>query len=367
MPPRAAGTGCVSDTGALPTNEAEPRGRDLTGKRLQNACNSGSLAPGMDTSQTIAVALVSSLIGESGGALLGGLVRGRHGRDEQIRWLMLAAAEELATAYRVGHALLRRVRLAAIDLDGTLVRSDGAVSERSRAAIRRASRSGIEIVLITARGPRSVGELAAELGIRGEAICSNGAIVLDLATREVIRMRTIETEVALRLVHALRERLPGIVFAVEWERLAHEPGFEADWPLPPDTPISDAVGLLEEPPAKLILQHTDHEVEILAAVAREIAGESAFVTSSGGGYVEISAAGVNKASALAEVCEERRIPPEEVVAFGDQPTDLPMLIWAGRGVAVANAHPDVAEAAGEVTASVDEDGVALVLERLTAT
>jgi hypothetical protein len=146
------------------------------------------------------------------------------------------------------------VRLAAIDLDGTLVRSDGTVSERSRAAIRRASSSGNEIVLITARGPRSVGELAADLGVRGEAICSNGAIVLDLATREVIRMRTIETEVALGLVHALRERLPGIVFAVEWERLAHEPGFEADWPLPPDTPISDAIALLEKPPAKLILQ-----------------------------------------------------------------------------------------------------------------
>ena len=101
------------------------------------------------------------------------------------------------------------MRLAAIDLDGTLVRSDGTVSERSHAALQRAMSSGIEIVLITARGPRSVGELAAELGVRGEAICSNGAIVLDLATREVIRMRTIETEVALELVHALRERFPG--------------------------------------------------------------------------------------------------------------------------------------------------------------
>jgi Cof subfamily protein (haloacid dehalogenase superfamily) len=259
------------------------------------------------------------------------------------------------------------VRLAAIDLDGTLVRSDGTVSERSRAAIRHASSSGLEIVLITARGPRSVGELAADLGVRGEAICSNGAIVLDLATREVIRMRTIETQVALGLVQALRERLPGIVFAVEWERLAHEPGFQADWPLPPDTRISDAIALLEKPPAKLILQHADHQVEVLAAVAGEIAGDSAFVTTSGGANVEISAAGVNKASALAEVCEERRIPPDQVIAFGDQPNDLPMLIWAGRGVAVANAHPDVAEFADEVTASMDEDGVALVLERLTPT
>jgi Cof subfamily protein (haloacid dehalogenase superfamily) len=263
-------------------------------------------------------------------------------------------------------AVLALVRLAAIDLDGTLVRSDGTVSERSHAALQRAMRSGIEIVLITARGPRSVGKLAAELGVRGEAICSNGAIVLDLATREVIRMRTIETEVALALVHGLRERLPGIVFAVERERLAHEPGFRADWPLPADTPISDAVALLKEPAAKLILRHADHEVEVLLAVAKEIAGEAAFVSTSGGAYVEISAAGVNKASALAEVCEERHIPPEEVIAFGDQPNDVPMLTWAGRGVAVANAHPDVTAFADEVTASNDKDGVALVLERVTA-
>jgi len=76
---------------------------------------------------------------------------------------------------------------------------------------------------------------------------------------------------------------------------------------------------------------------------------------------------VNKASALGEVCEGRRIAPDEVIAFGDQPNDVPMLTWAGRGVAVANAAPDVAAFADEVTRSNDEDGVALVLERLTAT
>ena len=55
-----------------------------------------------------------------------------------------------------------------------------------------------------------------------------------------------------------------------------------------------------------------------------------------------------------------------MLAFGDMPNDLAMLRWAGRAVAVANAHPDVVAAADEVTASNDEAGVARVLERLLA-
>ena len=192
-----------------------------------------------------------------------------------------------------------RYRLAAIDLDGTLLGRDGAISRRSREAVARAADAPLEIVLVTARGPRTVGDIAAELGVSGEAICSNGAIVLDLQTRTVLQMRTLETEVARRLVAGLRARLPGISFAVEWERLAREPQFQNDWLLPADTRIDDALALVETPPAKLILHHVDHELEVLAATATEIAGSDAFVVTSGGGYIEISAAGVNKGSALA--------------------------------------------------------------------
>jgi Cof subfamily protein (haloacid dehalogenase superfamily) len=259
-----------------------------------------------------------------------------------------------------------RYRLAAIDLDGTLLGADGAISRRSRDAVARAADAGIEIVLVTARGPRTVADVAAELGVGGEAICSNGAVVLDLQSRNVIKMRTIETEVARKLVQALRARLPGISFAVEWERLARERHFENDWPLPPDTRVDDALVLVGTPPAKLILHHVDHEIEVLLAAAAEIAGDDAFVATSGGDYVEISAAGVNKGSALAEICTMRGIAPDEAVAFGDQPNDIPMLAWVGHAVAVANAHPDVIAVADEVTAANDEDGVALVLEGLVS-
>ena len=77
-------------------------------------------------------------------------------------------------------------RLVAIDLDGTLLRSDRSVSDRSRAAIGAARAAGAEVVVATARSPRSTRELAAAAGIGGLAICANGAIVYDLDVERLV-------------------------------------------------------------------------------------------------------------------------------------------------------------------------------------
>ncbi len=257
------------------------------------------------------------------------------------------------------------MRLAAIDLDGTLVRSDNTISQRSRDAIRAVRDRGVAVVIVTARGPASVVELAHDAGIDGAAICSNGGLIIDLTSGTIVRERRLESEIAVRLVHGLRERIPGILFAVEHEVFAHEPGFSAwGWEPPAGTRVADAIELLGDPTTKLILRHREHEVEVIVAVARELAGDEATVVQSGGEAVEVTAAGVNKAAALAEVAEGLGIEAAAVIAFGDYPNDVPMLAWAGRGVAVANAHVEVLAIADEVTASNDDDGVAQVLERL---
>jgi Cof subfamily protein (haloacid dehalogenase superfamily) len=252
-------------------------------------------------------------------------------------------------------------RLAAIDLDGTLLRSDGTISARTRTALRAAEAGGIGIVLVSARGPMGVLEIAESLALHGEAICSNGAFVVDLATRRTIRQRLLETETAIELVHELRKQLPGIRFAVEHHDFAHEPGFSAwNWTPPPGTRVADIVELLAEPATKLILRHAEHETEAIQNLARNLVGERLTVVASGSEAVEVTAAGVNKATAVAEL----GVAAERAVAFGDYPNDIPMLQWAYHGVAMGNAHPDVIAIADEVTATNDEDGVAVVLERL---
>jgi len=85
------------------------------------------------------------------------------------------------------------------------------------------------------------------------------------------------------------------------------------------------------------------------------------------GLLEIAAAGVTKASGLAELAASHGITPDEVAAIGDMPNDVPMLQWAGASYAVANAHPAALAAADEVLASNDEDAVAVLIETLLGT
>jgi Cof subfamily protein (haloacid dehalogenase superfamily) len=262
--------------------------------------------------------------------------------------------------------IARLPRLAAIDLDGTLLHSDGTVSARTREALAATRARGITIVFVSARHPGSLAEVAREAGVGGLAICSNGGTVYDLDRGRVVRERTLESEVAVRLVRALRERAPGVRFAVESRAdLALEPGFDAwDWEPPEGMRIADALELVAEPVTRLIVRHDTYELEVLAALVQEVAGESAAVLRPGEWTVELSAVGVNKAAALAELCDELGVESKDVMGFGDFLNDLPMLAWAGHSVAVANAHPDLIAEADEVTASNDEDGVAIVLERL---
>jgi Cof subfamily protein (haloacid dehalogenase superfamily) len=260
------------------------------------------------------------------------------------------------------------VRLIATDLDGTLLRSDLSVSARTQAALQAARDAGIRIVLVSARGPLGVGRVADEIGGDGLAICSNGALILDLASRKVIRHRMLAADVAAFMVRGLRARLPNVSFATEIEgTFGLEPAFKGawgDWEPPEGSRYADALSLVTAPVTKLMARDATRSVDELADAAREVAGDAAAVAISGKWVVEISAAGVNKAAALRELAAEYGIEPSDVVAFGDYPNDLPMLEWAGHSIATANAHPDVLAQVDEVTASNDEDGVALAIERL---
>ena len=129
-------------------------------------------------------------------------------------------------------------------------------------------------------------------------------------------------------------------------------------------PDGDALHFVSEAVTKLVVQHPQLSQTELHELVAGVCGEEATATISGEVLVEISAAGVTKAYALSALCDEIGIRSEEVIAFGDMPNDIPMLEWAGLGIAVENAHPDVVAIADQVTATNDNDGVALSLEQL---
>lgn len=261
------------------------------------------------------------------------------------------------------------MRLIATDLDGTIVRSDGGISPRTRDALRAAEDAGILVVFVTGRPPRWMKPVREATGHTGLAVCANGALVYDLHTEAVVQEFPIEVDVARTLAALLKEAVPGVFFAAEGAgRFGHEPGYRSNYELPPDVVVAELHELLDRPVTKLLARHSSMPTEQLLAAAREVVGDLAQLThatfSETDGLLEISAVGVTKAFGLERLAARHGIGPDGVVAFGDMPNDLPMLSWAGYAVAVANAHPDVIDIADEVTASNDDDGVAKVIERL---
>jgi HAD superfamily hydrolase (TIGR01484 family) len=260
------------------------------------------------------------------------------------------------------------LRLVATDLDGTVIRSDGTISARTIAAFRRAERAGARLVLVTGRPPRAMAEIASALGRRdGIAICSNGALTYDLRTGEVTPVQLIAPEQLAAAVRNLRAAIPGIGIAVEYpggraiDHLFQPIMFDVDNP----GPRFDDAALTSRPAAKLLGRHVGYSCDDLLAIAGPVLDGLVAVThSSAMGLIEAAAIGVSKATTLAMLAAAEGITPQESIAFGDQPNDLPMLAWAGTSYAVANAHPDVLAAATRVIASNDDDGVAQVLESL---
>lgn len=259
-------------------------------------------------------------------------------------------------------------RMVATDLDGTIVRSDGTISARTRSALGTAEAAGAVVVLVTGRPPRWLGGIADQTGHHGLAICANGALLYDLHAEQIIGVHPLSVETLRHLVDVLREAIPGITFAVERvdDGFRHEPAYRPRWDSNQAKATTTLDAMIAKPVTKLLARHGSYGPDELLEIARAAVGDDSVATlthSSVDGLLEISAAGVSKASALADYAGEHDIQAEAVIAFGDMPNDLPMLLWAGHSVAVADAHPDVLAAADEVTASNDDDGVAQVLER----
>ncbi len=260
-----------------------------------------------------------------------------------------------------------RVHMVASDLDGTLLRRDGALSPRTVSAITSAVDAGTEVVLVTGRPPRWVDAVAAQIPCHPVVICSNGALTYDAKERAVTGEHTISPGAALQLVDLLRAELTDPAFAVEAGfAYGQEPTYPNQWPLPAGSLVAAVEHLVTMPVAKLVVRHKEpgDPWEVLDR-ARRAVGELAEVTSSGpGAPIELAAPGVSKASALAFLAAVAGVEAKAVLAFGDMPNDLTMLAWAGTSVAPANAHPEVLAAVDYVTTDCDQDGVAVFLEGL---
>lgn len=262
------------------------------------------------------------------------------------------------------------IRLIATDLDGTLLREDNTISRRTACTLRAAADAGLWLVAATGRQLRNLPESIDACGF-GHAVGANGAVGIDFATGEMLFEELVSAEVAKSIEAYLRPRLPEIRFSASRDHGARhigEPGYAemigtqerlpANWRF--DTEPIEVV--LSAPTLKLIVRHPIVTPAQLLQLLDESGLTGFSATMSGCPFVEIGGAFVTKASGLSRLCELLGIDPTEVLAAGDSHNDLEMIRWAGRGVAMANAVPEVLAVADVVTSSNQQDGLALAVE-----
>ncbi len=261
----------------------------------------------------------------------------------------------------------------ATDVDGTLLDNDENVTARTRSAVQAAVEAGVRFVLATGRPPRWVGPVVDQLGFAPMAVCANGAVIYDPSTDRIISARTLSTDVLAMLAEIATRTIPGAGLAVErvgssahdaaTPQFVSSPGYEHAWLNPDNTEVS-IEDLLSAPAVKLLVRKAGaRSADMAEVLAQHIGTEGDITYSTNNGLIEIMPLGISKATGIEELARPLGVEAADVVTFGDMPNDVPMLGWAGLGVAMGNAHPDALAAADEVTGTNAEDGVARVLER----
>ena len=270
-----------------------------------------------------------------------------------------------------------RVRLVALDIDGTLLRSDRTLSSRSREAVARARALGVRVALVTGRRHPSARRVADELGEGLPLVVHNGALIVE--DGRIIRCRPLARDVAARAIRAglarglepvvhcgsrgegwliidARARPVGIV-GYYLERAAGEVRVASD--------LLEALAF--EEPIQVMFGGSLAEMEgLVEALTAALAGaarlERTVYPATGLALTDVLDPGVGKADALAFLQQRWGITAEETLAIGDNWNDRSMLEAAGRGLLMGNAPSELLKLGLPVLPTNDDDGVAHALE-----
>jgi 5-amino-6-(5-phospho-D-ribitylamino)uracil phosphatase len=256
------------------------------------------------------------------------------------------------------------IQLIALDLDGTLLDSSENISPANRASIERALALDVRIVLVTGRGADAPLAFGRDLGLTDPIICAHGALTKDCPSGRERRHIAIPREYATALIeYAQEHRLDTAVYTGEhFHRIAGAPRYMDDMQGPLWVDVADLTPLAERD-STFIRFFGKAAVDAISTRFPGMPVHFKFETWGDFEELAITSEEATKVRALSDLCNDLKIPSSAVMAIGDSRNDVPMLRWAGVGVAMANALPEVIEAAPFVTTSNDNDGVARAIER----
>jgi Cof subfamily protein (haloacid dehalogenase superfamily) len=258
--------------------------------------------------------------------------------------------------------------LIALDIDGTIVHEDDSLAPRVADAVRAVVDAGHVVVLATGRSQATTESTAVRLGIEpSHLVSANGALVLERRgdAYEQVHVETFDPSEALTAISGV---LPKGSYMVE-DPSGHRryTNGMVDWNLD-DAELVPFEGLLTQRAMRVVVMSPDHEVDEFLEIVESLGLHKVSYAIGFSSWLDIAPDGVNKATGLERVAEALEIPRERMVVVGDGRNDIDMFRWVadggGRAVAMGQAPDEVKDAATEVTATVEEDGLALVLEGL---
>ena len=263
---------------------------------------------------------------------------------------------------------MKRPKLVALDLDGTLVEPLHPVSPRVVAAVRAARAAGVHVTIVTGRMYVGAQPFVRLLSIEGPIICYQGAVIADAATGRFEREVPLPNAIALRVYDAAKPRGYHVQFYRDDRFYVEQRNRFSNL----YARISGSEPIVVPSLPEAFAGHDSTKVNIVTdpektpeclALMKEVCGDDAYVTRSNPEFVEILSPRVDKGAALQIVARELNVTDEQILAIGDSYNDIPLLRVAGFGVAMGSGPPELKAEADAVVGDVEHDGVAEAIER----
>lgn len=262
-------------------------------------------------------------------------------------------------------------RLLAIDLDGTLLTHDRRVTRATRRALDEAATRGCGIVIATGRGFNVLRRYCDGIPLTAPQITYNGAVIHDPTAGRDLARYLVPAEWVLPAIDFLgASGVYAAIFtptALYMDPRIPNPRHWMPAPLPPPQLLDDLRAVADQPCIKVVGRGNHNVIARIRPYAVERFGHALYVTQTAADLLEFLHPEVCKGAALRRIAHLLDIPREQIIAIGDSHNDLEMLEFAGTGVAMGNAAPELHAIADMVTTTNDEDGIAVALERLGVT
>jgi 5-amino-6-(5-phospho-D-ribitylamino)uracil phosphatase len=261
--------------------------------------------------------------------------------------------------------VLPPIDLIALDLDGTLLDDAGGISPANRAAVLASLEVGVRVVVVTGRGVDAPARLVRELRLNLPAICAHGALTKDFLAGRTLGHIPLPMLHALPMIeHAQRHRLDVAVYSDE--QFFRQAGGELhmdDMRGPHWREVASLLDVLKKAPPTFVRFLGRQAVDAMREAFSDLPVHFKYEVFGDFEECAVTSLEATKENALERLCADLEVPSNRVLAIGDSRNDVPMLRWAGIGVAMGNALPEVRRAVGRVTEPCDQDGVARAIER----